>query len=414
MKRLLMIAYFFPPLGGGGVQRTLNLARNLPRRGWQPTILCAGPGTAYWAHDPELLQNLPTEVTIHPILEGLPGKVVHLARRATPQRFRSRADRFFWIPDVRVGWFPNAFLGGAKLLRERPFDAVYSTGGPWTSHLVALALGRRFRMPWVSDFRDPWMQSPLAQESTRMHSTMLRRLEAEVLKQSRRAVMNTPAALELYRCTYPHLQHKFTCIPNGYAEEEFAELPSPRDDGLIRLGYAGSFYPGRGPDALGVLLREVLHSDPTLRSVLRLRLMGNVESTAFHGLEDVIERVGYVSHYRALEELARCQAVLSIDVDVSGYSPFVPQKLYLYLRLGRPIFAFGGPGESDRLIDMVPGALRLRPNDTRAAKQLQAWLRSLQMHVPTAPCPNLQSYAWSSLTARMVEVLEDAVVPSPD
>src|SRR5687767_4501630 len=43
MRRVLMVAYHFPPLGGAGVQRNLQLARGLPAVGYLPTVV-TGPG----------------------------------------------------------------------------------------------------------------------------------------------------------------------------------------------------------------------------------------------------------------------------------------------------------------------------------------------------------------------------------
>ena len=40
MKRVLVIAFIYPPLGGSGVQRTLKFCKYLPEFGWQPYVVC--------------------------------------------------------------------------------------------------------------------------------------------------------------------------------------------------------------------------------------------------------------------------------------------------------------------------------------------------------------------------------------
>jgi hypothetical protein len=52
-RRLLVLAYFYPPLAGGGVHRVLSFTRHLPAHGWACTVVCAGPGD-YWVTDPTL------------------------------------------------------------------------------------------------------------------------------------------------------------------------------------------------------------------------------------------------------------------------------------------------------------------------------------------------------------------------
>ncbi|MEW6778148.1 MAG: glycosyl transferase family 1, partial [Bdellovibrionota bacterium] len=63
MKKVLIIAYYFPPLGGGGVQRPLQWVRYLPENGWLPTVLTVEEG--YWSsRDEEGLRRIPPEVRV--------------------------------------------------------------------------------------------------------------------------------------------------------------------------------------------------------------------------------------------------------------------------------------------------------------------------------------------------------------
>src|SRR4030042_1927211 len=43
MGLALFLTYFFPPLGGSGVQRSLKFAKYLPEFGWEPTVITAKP-----------------------------------------------------------------------------------------------------------------------------------------------------------------------------------------------------------------------------------------------------------------------------------------------------------------------------------------------------------------------------------
>jgi hypothetical protein len=49
-RRLLILSYFYPPLGGGGVPRVLGWTRHLPAAGWRCTVVCAGEED-YWVRD---------------------------------------------------------------------------------------------------------------------------------------------------------------------------------------------------------------------------------------------------------------------------------------------------------------------------------------------------------------------------
>ena len=64
MKRVLMIAYHFPPLAGSsGIQRTLRFVQHLPAFGWEPSVLTADP-RAYERTSDDLDAEVPPEVPV--------------------------------------------------------------------------------------------------------------------------------------------------------------------------------------------------------------------------------------------------------------------------------------------------------------------------------------------------------------
>ena len=60
--RALVVAYYFPPLGGGGVNRTLKLVRGMAAAGWQPLVLTVDD--AAWTRDPDLLAQVPARARV--------------------------------------------------------------------------------------------------------------------------------------------------------------------------------------------------------------------------------------------------------------------------------------------------------------------------------------------------------------
>ena len=64
MKRLLMVAFHFPPfVGSSGIQRTIGFARHLPQCGWEPVVLSAHP-RAYERVSEDQLKDIPSGTTI--------------------------------------------------------------------------------------------------------------------------------------------------------------------------------------------------------------------------------------------------------------------------------------------------------------------------------------------------------------
>ena len=163
MRRALIVAYYFPPLGGIGSLRVSGFATHLREYGWEPTVLAPRDGAYY--RDPQI--SFPEHDVIRtPSIEfSRVGKRVLRAggtdvvaadvggARAAVRR-GARAALYF--PDAQIGWYAPALITARRALRERRFDAVFSSSFPITAHLVARRLHRWLKIPWIAEFRDPW------------------------------------------------------------------------------------------------------------------------------------------------------------------------------------------------------------------------------------------------------------------
>ena len=147
MNNVLFIAYLFPPHGGGGVQRTTKFVKYLARYGWQPTVLSARD---VGLRDRSLVSDVPPDLRVERTR-------VLLLPSWMPYRVQKWIARWFFITDMELGWLPFAVQKGKHLLHEQPFNALYSTSVPHTSHIVGLWLSQRYKLPWVADFRDAWI-----------------------------------------------------------------------------------------------------------------------------------------------------------------------------------------------------------------------------------------------------------------
>jgi hypothetical protein len=163
-RRLLLLAYFYPPLAGGGVHRVLSFTRYLPRHGWDCTVICAGEED-YWVRDESLARLVPAETEVIRVRGGSALSALLRARggAATGRRSGSafaglRALSDWWLlPDSYAGWSRRAGVAAAARIERGGVDAVLTTSPPDSVHLAGGELARRFSLPWVADFRDPWI-----------------------------------------------------------------------------------------------------------------------------------------------------------------------------------------------------------------------------------------------------------------
>ncbi|MDI6739276.1 MAG: glycosyl transferase family 1, partial [Candidatus Edwardsbacteria bacterium] len=168
MKRLLVLSYYFPPLGMSGVQRVLKLVKYLPRFGWQPVVVTPG-FTGTYAYDQDLLAEAAAPVfrtfSLDPLFLS-PQK--HDAGLAARRGFLAWLNHWF-IPDNKIGWIPFAVRAGMRAAQRYPIDAILSSAPPYSSHLAGVILKRALGKPLVSDFRDSWTNYTWVSYPTRFH-----------------------------------------------------------------------------------------------------------------------------------------------------------------------------------------------------------------------------------------------------
>lgn len=368
MKRVLVVTYYFPPSGGSGVQRVLKFIKYLRDFGYEPTVLTVADG-AYPQHDDELASDIPSGVAIHRTRSMDPfGAYARLTGRSKKDavmvgairregRIVERAAGWIraniFLPDARVGWVPFAVHEGIRLHKEQPFDLVLTSGPPHSKHLIGRKLKRRLGLPWVADFRDPWTD-PSHYENIRMSRFALhftRRLERSVLKEADRLTTVSASLKEMLAERSGRGAEDVTVIQNGFDEDDFPSTSSP--SGLISdvftLAYVGSMTGPRNPLAFWAALKRLHEAGRIDR--LRIRLVGSVdtrilEAVAAHGLDEVVDIVGYVSHPEAVQTMCKADALLLVLGHFETDGGLITGKLFEYIASGRPILALG-PTDGD-------------------------------------------------------------------
>ncbi len=349
-----MIINFFPPAAGGGVYRPLSFVKYLARASWEITVVTPKPGE-FWISDPELEARVPAEVRVVRTgsLSGL--RTLNAVRGGGSRRSSGgfgllrKLGELFLVPDTYVGWVPFATRAAARLCREKPFDLVYSTSPPDSSHLVARSVARRFGMPWVADFRDPWIALHLRRPPTPFHRFWHEKLE--------RGVMEADAVLVTTEWHRGALQSSFPRarierVPNGYDEDDFAGLDSlGPPERPFTIMHGGMLTLGRsiGPFLDGLSLFCGMR--PESRKDLRVVFLGSRESrneelVAGAGLEDVVSFEDNVGHAECVKRERSSHALLLLKHDDDRYRGLVPGKLYEYIGARRPVLAVVPPGEA--------------------------------------------------------------------
>ncbi|HEX2918181.1 MAG TPA: glycosyltransferase [Edaphobacter sp.] len=370
---LLLITFSFPPAGGVGVLRALSLAKYLPENGIRVDVLTARNAPAV-GKDLSLLQQVPAEVQVHrtwtldlpfwlrksvkKAVTGGKGKPATASSQPSSKKGNPIKQ---WIgnlllPDPQIGWLPFAAPAAARIIRQRSIDAVLITVPPYSSVKLVTRLRRLFPdLPIVLDFRDEWLSTTidLVSFNNNTRARMIAQTtEREGVRDATAVVMVTEAARRELQARYPDVPaEKFLCINNGYdlAPPTEQTYSSPAPSKQVVLTYIGTVY---GSTAPGTFVEAVRGLPAEIRSRLRVRYIGHIESPAYReqllSLGETVELKGFMPQAEALAAIRSTDYLLLITHDRIN----VAAKFYDYLGGGKPILAAVHPdGDVRRLLE---------------------------------------------------------------
>lgn len=340
MKRVLMIAYHYPPFAGSsGVQRALRFSSYLPDFGWEPIVLTVHP-RAYENVSSDLVGEI-REGT-HVIRAPAWDTKRHLSIAGRYPAFLARPDRWRW-------WWYGAVPAGLAAIRRYAPSALWSTYPIPTAHRIGMTLSRRCGLPLIADFRDPMAQEGYPEDPATWRS--FERVERRTVATAALSTFTTPGAVRLYARRYPELADRFRLLENGYDEQSFAAIApghAPLSDGCLTLLHSGVIYSSeRDPSRLFAALGHLKRRNPALFRKLRIRFRAPSndatlrELAATHEVSESIEILPATGHCAALEEMCRADALLLLQAD--NCNAQIPAKFYEYLRTRRPMLVLADP-----------------------------------------------------------------------
>ncbi len=386
-KRLLLIAYYFPPLGLSGVQRVLKWAKYLPESGWDITVLTARPGS-YFARDESLLDDLrgrDVEIVRTPSID--PTRWVSRRDVRFPGESRRRVfakiSQTIFQPDNKIGWYPFAVSAGKNILSNHHFDAIYSSAPPYTAHLIGAALSRFSGVPLILDYRDDWINNPRHHYASRWHLQLANRQEQSVFKTaSAITTINDAIKSELTkRVTGQISEDQIRVFPHGFDPDDFmlpadangTDITADRKPGTpVEFVYSGVFYDAQKPDIFLRGLAGFLNKHGEARPAIRARFIGLVPDYTLDlviqlGLDDVVILEGYLNHSAAARVIANADVLWMTVGEGEGSFMISTSKLFEYFGTGNPILGLVPEGTARKALGEYGAAEIVDPDDIAGA-----------------------------------------------
>lgn len=339
MKKVLIIANQYPPMGGSGVQRSAKFVKYLREFDYEPLVLTREMDKGLL--DYSLFDDLPE----HKIIRT---KAYDLTEWKGPLSLVGKViTRKIMIPDGDYIWSLKAYDEAVRVIKEEKIDIIYSTSFPYSDHLLGMKLKKNFPgIPWIVDFRDEWTKNPyiIDMNYPKFRIKKEQKMEGEVIALCDGFITNTTYMLNNFIEDYKILKSKSYVIPNGFDDKDFEAFDTDYTyKEKFRITYAGAMYGRRKPDKLFEAISRLISDRMIDPSKLEIRLIGAMDRGRIGGyieaagLGDMVTMEDYLPHKEAIKALTESDVLLLLIGEGKGAENFSSGKIFEYINCNRPI-----------------------------------------------------------------------------
>src|SRR5437867_217108 len=374
--RVLIVAYYYPPVSNIGARRLEKFVKYLPTFGFDPIVLAMGQaqgtddaGRVFRSIDPLLYYR--------PYRERVLGSGQHYVAIGEAAGLKSRVARFvardLMIPDPQIGWLVPAVRRAARIIEQQRVDLVFTSSPPVTAHLVGRMIKKRYAVPWVADFRDGWTFDP---HPPRPPNAWLRkaidaRLERRVVEECDAVVCATRRFTEDFKSRFGKAPGRIVTIMNGYDDDDYKHIESVEPDpGVFLIVHTGGFASSKSTRTpyhfLRALRRFLTQLDAERRKGVRVVFAGRLteSETAMvttENLAGVVSCPGNLAYHQALE--LQLKASVLLLVTTPDETSEATGTLFEDRRARRPILALADSNVAAEIILDLNAGICVRPTD---------------------------------------------------
>jgi hypothetical protein len=391
MKNVLIITYYWPPMGGGGVQRWLKTSKYLKDNSdWNPIIFTV-KNAEISINDESLLEEV-KDITVlrssiwepfklYKIFTGRKKEKINPGFLNTSNK-KSFLDKIsiwirgnFFIPDAKLFWLQPAYRELKKILKSRKIDIIVSTGPPHTTHLIANKIKKNFDIPWLADFRDPWTNIDFYQKLNLsfLADKIHKNLELQILRNANVVTTVSKSWAEDFQKIY---KREIVIINNGFDPADFEKKSNSSLDSSFSITHAGSMNADRNHEIFWKTLNEICTFNSDFSKNLEVKLIGPIdfsvrESIDKFNLNNNVTFIDQLSHNMVIDNLISSQLLYLPLNNSSNISGIIPGKTYEYIASKRPIICIGDiNGDTAEIINQTNSGVNFSFDDFDVFKQM--------------------------------------------
>ncbi len=368
MKKVLFITYYWPPSGKASLHFPLGLIKHLPKYGWEPMVLTVQE-ESFTKKDESLLAEIDPNLKVYKSKnfevfdfykrfigkkknESLSVSEVMSKEGNWKHKLSLWIRMNLFIPDARVTWYFNGVKEGIDFIKYNgsEIDAVISIGTPHSTHLIGRKIAQHYQSKHIPLFTDPWTSISYYKQFKRnwISESLDNYLERKILKECSHSIFVAENTKVEYIEKFPFVKDKSSVLYWGFNEEKFANVTFKITDSAEEiLVHTGNLFDYQNPVKLWEAIRERKEKGKRIKLIFTGTVGPKIiQSIKDNNLEENFDYKGFLKYDELLEVLAEADYLLMCSYD----NRHVPGKLFEYLRIGKPILAFGNNDEIDRIL----------------------------------------------------------------
>jgi len=448
-KKILMIAYHFPPSAEVGAIRPQKFAKFLPGLGWKPYVVTVDEKFIPVKDKARLndvagavIKRIPLWRTPLQVVIGLRDllrskcysastEVASGSEHTQSNTLKSRDKGICYLknlsielnrfPDDKMYWIIPAVIAGYKIMRAENIRHIYVTGPPHSMNIVGYLLACFTGARLIVDFRDPWMSLAYQKDGVAKSDLTTRLkfvLERRVIHRADVVINVGERITKDLRKLYPDEPvSKFATIMNGLDLDDFDKSRVPaKDNSRFVISYLGEFYLKRTPEIFLKAISELISAGDLDSDDIEIRFIGNVSHFNGVPVQNIIKKYSLsrcvkimvtVPYKEAIRYMAE-SSVLLLLAQQQQYG--VPTKAYDYMAVNRPILALTGEGDIEDLFKLLGVGVVVNPDDSKqiAKAVLQLYHDFRHKTEYKKQSPDISPLERSFLTKKLVELFNGA------
>ena len=420
MYKVLVVAYYFPPMGLSGVQRTLKFVKYMKNYNWEPTVLTSG-NVAYFAHD-KILAAEAENAGIKIIRVGgkepnsLLSKKYSTVKppRELVRKILSMISQTFFIPDNKISWSKEAAKEIKKLLKKENFDVIFITAPPFSSFYYLRKL-KKLDVPIMFDYRDLWYGSYFAFYPTLFHKALHKRMEYLSLKAAEKIVVTNRKIKEKLINAYKFLTfNDVVIVSHGFDQEDFENVkPEPKPNDKMIITYSGVFIEYCTPKYFLQAFKNLAIERPDVASQIQLNFVGYLgkENKALIkklNIEEFIKEFGYVDHKESIKKIISSDVLWLMVGKKKNIDAILPGKLLEYMGSRKPIIGCVPDGVAKLTLEEYGASFLTEPDNVEEIKNTLIKVFELykKNELPVPDEDVLQKYRRDALTEQLTKQMQ--------